>query len=237
MKYMVCDDYLMHHGVKGMRWGIRHERERVGRRRGYSDEQYKRKGLSKGAKTAIALTTAAAATAATAAIAKKTGINVKAKDAFKIGKSFFKAGKAGAKMAKEARKMGKSYAPDAALSMKTFIDNEKELKMLQKKVKMKDSAKSFMKAAPKKVGDIIKTRGKDTASGIFDGLKTTANTYTGKKGVSRLINNGLEKGLGTAGTAAIAGTITLGINTAISGEKPDRQKLASWLTTNPNKKK
>ena len=30
---LISEDYLMHYGVKGMKWGVRHDPERVGRTR------------------------------------------------------------------------------------------------------------------------------------------------------------------------------------------------------------
>ena len=45
--------YLDHHGVKGMRWGVRHERISLGRRRGSSKSSTKRRGLSRNAKRAL----------------------------------------------------------------------------------------------------------------------------------------------------------------------------------------
>ena len=58
---LISQDYLVHHGIKGMKWGIRHDPERLGRQRGskQSSVRKKKKGLTK--TTKLLLGTAALA--------------------------------------------------------------------------------------------------------------------------------------------------------------------------------
>lgn len=70
------DDVLVHHGVKGMKWGIRHDPERTGRRRSKSvsnNNQNKHKGLSDKAKKRIIVGAAIVGTALAAYGAYKLG--------------------------------------------------------------------------------------------------------------------------------------------------------------------
>lgn len=51
---LISEDYLMHHGVKGQKWGVRHEPERIGRIRGYPrgspSRRYSSSGISQSRK-------------------------------------------------------------------------------------------------------------------------------------------------------------------------------------------
>ena len=40
---LISEDYLMHHGVKGMKWGVRHDPERANRKKVYKLNNYKNK--------------------------------------------------------------------------------------------------------------------------------------------------------------------------------------------------
>ena len=64
MIYYIENPELYHYGVKGMKWGVRHDPERVGRRRVNAGKKAanKRRGLSKGQKIALGLAAVAAIT-------------------------------------------------------------------------------------------------------------------------------------------------------------------------------
>lgn len=74
MIYYIKNPELCHYGIKGMKWGVRHDPERVGRRRVNVGKKTanKRRGLSKGQKIALGIA-AVAAVAGTGVVLYKTG--------------------------------------------------------------------------------------------------------------------------------------------------------------------
>lgn len=40
---LISEDYLMHYGVKGMKWGVRHDPERKARKKAQKNEEYRQK--------------------------------------------------------------------------------------------------------------------------------------------------------------------------------------------------
>lgn len=70
MIYYVSKTELSHHGVKGMKWGVRHDRQESGRKHSTkNDSTSKKKGLSKKQKIALGI----AAVAITGVVLYKTG--------------------------------------------------------------------------------------------------------------------------------------------------------------------
>lgn len=83
------DDYLAHHGVKGMKWGVRHDPERVGhtgRVKNASSKRKKHKGLSDRAKRRIMVGAALVGTALAAYGAYKLGKSGVLSDLIHLGK-------------------------------------------------------------------------------------------------------------------------------------------------------
>lgn len=81
---LISEDYLMHHGVKGMKWGIRHDPERVGKVRSTDQSIYnKRKGLTNKQKKIIKGAAIAAGVVAAAGVGTIAVRNIKMTNAAK----------------------------------------------------------------------------------------------------------------------------------------------------------
>ena len=121
--YIPRDDYLMHHGVKGMKWGVRNDYQPTGRRRSSglitAQDVNKKRGLPKGQKIALGVGGAALATGAVvggALIAKKLGFNgAMAKE---TGKAMLQGARAGGTMLKGAMSGGSSSRKAAQVTAK-----------------------------------------------------------------------------------------------------------------------
>ena len=90
-----------------------------------------------------------------------------------------------------------------------------------------------IKSIPKKAGNIAK----NTAKGVWGGLKDGAKEFANEKNIRQTVKSSTLRGANTALGALICGSIGLGVKSAISGQTPNRQEVTSYLTTNPNKKK
>ena len=217
--------YLTHHGVKGMKWGVRKQRPTGN---GYHNGQSptkpspnKRKAI-----TGAVLGTlgAAALVGGGVAIAKNPGAVKNAVGA--VGKAFAKSPKA---IVKGASAIKGAYTKTAKDSAKVFKQKFKE--------ERKAKTRQFMKEAPKRAASAVKSVAKNTASGVIDGLKGAAKEATSKEYISGIVKEGTTNGIKVAATAAIAGGIGLGVKAAVSGKKPTRQEVTNYITKNPNKKK
>ena len=236
--YIPRDDYLMHHGVKGQKWGVRNDPERVGRRRSgltTANDVNQKRGLSKGAKIALGVGGAALATGAVvggAMLAKKYGVNPKTVANF------------GAKILKPATKVkiaNTDYKHAAKESAKVFKAAMRKEQIQKAKTYAKATAKvagRYAKSGAQKTGTAMKKIAKSTAGGVFDGLKGLAGTgedgFFSRSNIKQIVINGGKKGLNTLATSAISGGIALGAKSMIRGQEPTRQEAAKWLTRNPN---
>lgn len=200
--------YLAHHGVKGMKWGVRKQVQRSGRIR-YANQ--KPNTPSPDRRKAIALAVigsigAAAVVGGGVAIAKNPNA---VKGALRsIGNAIAKVPTA---------KKGNIWKNSAKKSAKAF-------------------KKQFRKDRATRVKDTVKKISKNTAGGTFDGLKEAGAILSDRRQIKEVVRDGVVKGVKGAVGTAIAGGIALGAKTAISGNKPTREQAANYLTKNPNKK-
>lgn len=113
MYKLISEDYLIHHGVKGMKWGVRHDPERIGRIRGYSRgspyRRYSSSGVSQSrkrkAKTVAKIGGIAAGAVLTAAAGTYIVKSGKVSSVAKIGKSAMSS-----KSASKVKDIGKKSA-------------------------------------------------------------------------------------------------------------------------------
>lgn len=238
MRYVINDGELYHHGVKGMRWGVRHDYVRKGR--GRSARVASTAGL--GAHLATAAAGAAALGIGAHVIKKKTGLSAgqaigAAKNVSDLFKPMTKEAKQIAKdkdrykrTIKATKQRVKTVKSDMLKEWKSAIDKAGEDKKLSKKsIKMRNiyenelnkrEAKSLIKNIFRdRTGEILtaanKEAGRDLASDFFKG--------TGK---------GLLGGLGTTAGVSAVGAATYGLKSAISGDF-NRRELANYMVPNP----
>lgn len=216
------DEVLAHHGVKGMKWGVRKQRAASGG----AGSTKKRKGLSRKQKAAIAgvLGTTAAAGAGyylhksgkgkkIAALAKKAGASAKSAAQGKSrnlgaqarvkqaqAKRFAKAQSANAKSAAEKLKTTKSAAGMAARSAKSKVGKKAPGKALSTHVVQPGKGVGYRKLATTgtKVmggkGDAAKKLAKVAAAGV--GVQAGVNVAgaAGARAINKKLNGGKRSG-------------------------------------------
>lgn len=168
------EDYLEHHGVKGQKWGVRHNPQRVGRKPA-------RKGLSKGAKIAIGVGAGVIGTAALGYGAHALGLD--ARTAGTIGKAAFRLTKNGLKTAAKVRKatynargsIGKSLYKSA----NEALNRDKNKKIYGESI-IKPDKYDKLKAAP----SALKSKAKSASKVVGSGIKKSAAKAFGKYGVT-----------------------------------------------------
>lgn len=232
--YIPRDDYLMHHGVKGQKWGVRHDPERIGRRRSgltTANDVNQKRGLSKGAKVALGVGGAALAVGAGYALYKTGG----AKAATQLG----------GRLIKTALQKSKSAAPKIAKVARNGLQKGSVYARATSKVAGKYAKKGATAAtryaisAAKKgatlTGNAVKKVANNTVKGVFDGIKGGLKTILSYDNVKTLVNDNLVKGFNTAAAALITGGIAVGAQSMYRGGPPPKEVVISNITRNPNK--
>ncbi len=146
------DDYLVHHGVKGMKWGIRHDPERVGRTGTASNNnKKKRKGLSDKAKKRLLLGAAVVGTALAAYGVYKLGKSGQLDNLIRLGKN----------------KIGvDQLAGDAGSLIKRLSKPETHVESLNKANPLKGTIEGRNNCVPSAIAGFLRSKGYDvTAKG------------------------------------------------------------------------
>lgn len=100
------------------------------------------------------------------------------------------------------------------------------------KIMKRNFRRQTLKSIPKKG---IKAAG-ESAKGVINGLTGAAKEMATEKYVHDVVQKGITKGVETIGIAAITGGLGIAVKTAMSGDKPTRREIVSYMTKNPNKK-
>lgn len=226
------DEVLAHHGVKGMKWGVRKQRAASGG----AGSTKKRKGLSRKQKAAVAgvLGTAAAAGAGyylhksgkgkkIAALAKKHGGS--AKD-FAQGKGRNLGAQARVKKA-QAKRFAKAQSANAKGAAEKLKTNKAGMAARSAKAaagKAAGAAKSkFGKQAAKAPGKALSTHVVQPGKGVgYRKLATTGTKVVRPKGAAA---DKLTKAAAVGvGTGLAGGTVPYAIRKAASGSKRGRSR-------------
>lgn len=171
---------LMHHGVKGQKWGVRKQKP-------VSSKTSSKKGLSKGAKIALGVGAGVLGTAALGGLAMTTGVNP-ANSAAIIGKTAYKVAKP---VAKAAAKSAKTGVKAAGSSIKK-ASNKTAAKLVSAKKFTKESFKD-LKPTSKQVNTMLKNSVNNSMNKIgnkvIPGLAAGSLAYAGKKLVNHYLGD------------------------------------------------
>lgn len=155
MQGLISQDYLMHHGVKGMKWGVRHDRQPISRTSGYRRTQNSRNRfkLSKGTKVALAVTGIAAGTAVSLALISRGKIH--ADDIMRAGTKI----------------QTLHHHPELVTEGKKFFTTNKSIDKI--KYMAQFSHQGSKKKVTAEVSENIKILGGDKGAKLFKELKKT----------------------------------------------------------------
>lgn len=238
--YIKNDGELYHHGVKGMKWGVRHDYVPIGRHRVSKKTLKKTTGLGLAGKAAATLAGATALGVGAHVIRKKTGIS--ATDALASAKSMKDLVKPVSREAKQVVK-NKEFKKLVSQKVKEGSISKEDLKKKISRIEKAKSTKENRQIKKIYTNAYNKSLAKDTIKKAFRNrtseILEAANVEAGKNEANSFFN-GLKKGvltgIGTTGGVGIVGGVTYGLNSAVSGEF-DRRKLAEYVAPNPTKAK
>lgn len=173
------DNYLEHHGVKGQKWGVRKQRESSGR-------ITTKKGLSKGAKTALGIGAGILGAAAVGTVGAKYGPGAvkalgstvkaikptiasnKVKEQY-FSKSAKKSAKVLSKGLKQQEKLA-SVKPKPSKSAKESAKAFKQAYAKEARLKMKEASSKYAKDFGLKTMQGIQEQGAQRVAGIIVGV-------------------------------------------------------------------